>query len=177
MTEQRNETMLCSQCGERAAVMVKIGTDDGWCTTCLDEAAEPPPPYEPPGLREVVEAFEYKPGWLFRLGLFREDDEVRGWALYVTSSTVNSYDHSETDYRVLHEFLVPPASYVPEVWEAWLLDRCGDIELHERNEFALFDGVRKFGPHHGNGQDPYRTWYVGTLAQTRTKFGHDDPED
>jgi hypothetical protein len=32
---------LCSQCGERMSCMVKIGTDDGWCTVCLDEAAEP----------------------------------------------------------------------------------------------------------------------------------------
>lgn len=30
---------LCSQCGELPTVMVKIGTDDGWCTKCLDEAA------------------------------------------------------------------------------------------------------------------------------------------
>ena len=30
---------LCSQCGERPSVMVKIGTTDGWCTVCLDEAA------------------------------------------------------------------------------------------------------------------------------------------
>lgn len=38
---------LCSQCSERSPVMVKIGTSDGWCTQCLDEAAgsedEPPP--------------------------------------------------------------------------------------------------------------------------------------
>lgn len=33
--------LLCSQCGERLAVMVKVGTDDGWCERCLDEAALP----------------------------------------------------------------------------------------------------------------------------------------
>jgi hypothetical protein len=32
---------ICSQCGERSSAMVKIGTTDGWCTICLDEAAEP----------------------------------------------------------------------------------------------------------------------------------------
>lgn len=31
---------LCSQCGERMSAMVKVGTTDGWCTVCLDEAAE-----------------------------------------------------------------------------------------------------------------------------------------
>lgn len=32
--------LLCSQCGERASVMVKVGTHDGWCTVCLNEAAK-----------------------------------------------------------------------------------------------------------------------------------------
>lgn len=35
---------VCSQCGERDSAMVKIGTTDGWCTACLDEAAEPADP-------------------------------------------------------------------------------------------------------------------------------------
>jgi len=42
--------LLCSQCGEMPSVMVKIGTTDGWCTRCLDEAADPS------GLREAIEA-------------------------------------------------------------------------------------------------------------------------
>jgi hypothetical protein len=33
---------LCSQCGEQMSVMVKVGTQDGWCSACLDEAAEGP---------------------------------------------------------------------------------------------------------------------------------------
>lgn len=32
---------LCGQCGERESVMVKVGTTDGWCVECLDEAADP----------------------------------------------------------------------------------------------------------------------------------------
>lgn len=32
---------LCSQCGEKPACMVKIGTTDAWCTDCLDLASEP----------------------------------------------------------------------------------------------------------------------------------------
>lgn len=31
---------MCSQCGERMAAMVKVGTSDGWCTVCLEEAAD-----------------------------------------------------------------------------------------------------------------------------------------
>lgn len=31
---------LCSQCGEQMSVMVKVGTSDGWCGSCLDEAAD-----------------------------------------------------------------------------------------------------------------------------------------
>ena len=34
------EVLLCGQCGERLACMVKVGTADGWCGACLDEAAE-----------------------------------------------------------------------------------------------------------------------------------------
>ena len=43
---------LCSQCGERESVMVKIGTDDGWCTACLDEAADCPDCNPTPSDRE-----------------------------------------------------------------------------------------------------------------------------
>lgn len=32
--------MLCSQCGELEAAMMKVGTQDGWCSACLDRAAE-----------------------------------------------------------------------------------------------------------------------------------------
>lgn len=35
------EALLCGQCGEEPAAMVKLGTSDGWCVTCLDNAAEP----------------------------------------------------------------------------------------------------------------------------------------
>lgn len=37
---ERGVALLCSQCGEQLACMVKIGTADGWCVTCLDEASE-----------------------------------------------------------------------------------------------------------------------------------------
>lgn len=37
---EREAALLCSQCGEQLACMVKVGTADGWCATCLDEASE-----------------------------------------------------------------------------------------------------------------------------------------
>lgn len=36
-----DKTVLCSQCGDQLSTMVKIGTDDGWCSACLDEATQP----------------------------------------------------------------------------------------------------------------------------------------
>lgn len=42
IAERKVPVYLCSQCGERPAAMLKIGTDDGWCTRCLDEAAVSP---------------------------------------------------------------------------------------------------------------------------------------
>jgi hypothetical protein len=38
--EAARVTALCSQCGELPSAMVKIGTTDGWCVKCLDEAAD-----------------------------------------------------------------------------------------------------------------------------------------
>lgn len=129
-------------------------------------------PYEPPRLRGLIEGLTYKPGWEFRLGVFREDAEARGWAFYVTSDTENSYDHAQR-IRVRHEFLVPPTSWNRDTWAAWLFDRIRDVEGHEAGEFFMIDGVREFGPHHGNGEDPYRVWHVSDYAATRVKAGQD----
>lgn len=129
-------------------------------------------PFEPPGLRKLIASMKYKPGWSCSLNLFVEDGEARCWAFYVTSDTENSYD-VEQRIRVRHEFLVPPASYNRDTWAAWLRDRLADVENHELGEFLMFDGVREFAPHHGNGEDPYRVWHVGDHAQARKRAGQD----
>lgn len=129
-------------------------------------------PFQPPGLRALVESITYKPGWSCSLGVFSEDGEARGWAFYVVSDTPNSYDVDQR-IRVRHEFLVPPASYNRDTWAAWLRDRLADVEAHELGEFLMFDGVREFAPHHGNGEDPYRVWHVGDHAAARKKAGED----
>lgn len=129
-------------------------------------------PYEPPGLRELISTIAYKPGWTCWLAPFTEDGHCRGYAFYVVSDTPNSYDPTER-IRVRHEFVVPPASWKRDVWAAWLRDRFADVESHEVGEFLMFDGVREFAPHHGNGEDPYRVWHVGDHEAARKKAGQD----
>lgn len=128
--------------------------------------------YLPPHLPELVKSLSYKPGWEFSLKPFFEGHEERGLAFYVISDTENSLDPS-TRIRVRHEFLVPPASWNRDTWAAWILDRVGDVELHERNEFLRIDGVREFAPHHGNGEDPYRTWHVSDYETAKKRAGDD----
>ena len=127
-------------------------------------------PFEPPHLRALIESMTYKPGWSMRLGVFREDGEARAWAFYVVSDTENSLDPKQR-IRVQHEFLVPPASWSRNVWAAWLHDRIADVETHECNEFLRFADVREFAPHHGNGEDPYRTWHVSDYATAAKSSG------
>ncbi len=116
---------------------------------------------------------KYKRGWMF----YMEDptEECPVYKFFIISDTANSYDEDKR-IRVKHEFMVPPADYLEEVWLAWIFDRIGDVEAkHEAGEFFMYKGVRIFAPHHGNGQDPYRVWFMGDYRQTRTKSGHYDP--
>jgi hypothetical protein len=99
------------------------------------------------------------------------DDGAGGLKLFITSETLDSYN-VDRKIRVRHEFLVPRASYTRDVWAAWLFDRYCDVESHEAGEFLKINGVREFGPHHGNGEDPYRIWHVGDYADTRVKAGN-----
>lgn len=124
--------------------------------------------WEPPGLREIVESVQYMPGWMIYLG---RDNEGGGWlTLHIVSQTPNSYNSSET-IRVNHSFLVPMATYNERTWKAWIRDCYSKVWDHEIGEFLQFDGVREFAPHHGNGEDPYRVWHVGDLADTQVRAG------
>ncbi len=74
--------------------------------------------------------------------------------------------------------MVPPADYQHHVWLAWLFERVQDIEAnHEAGEFFKHNWIRPFAPHHGNGQDPYRVWFVGSLSETETRAGYEDSEE
>jgi hypothetical protein len=129
-------------------------------------------PYEPPGLRDLVDSITYKRGWTFALVRDVEPDGSGGLALHIISHTKNSY-RPDMDIRVRHAFLVPPASYSRDTWAAWLFDRVRDVEDHEAGEFFMLDGYREFAPHHGNGEDPYRVWHVGDHAAARKRAGED----
>lgn len=61
--EPADQPWLCSQCGEMPSVMVKIGTSDGWCTRCLDEASEPADQPHP-----TDEACKYRLQWADEVG-------------------------------------------------------------------------------------------------------------
>ena len=128
--------------------------------------------FEPPGLRDLIEAITYKAGWTFDLVHKVEADGSGGLALHVVSDTPNSY-HPEQRIRVRHAFLVPPATYSRDTWAAWIFDRVRDVETHEAGEFFQIDGLREFAPHHGNGEDPYRVWHVSDHAATRVRAGFD----
>ena len=118
-----------------------------------------------------LDSLKYKRGWSFYLE--KPDEICPVYKLMIVSYTKNSYDEDE-DIRVRHEFMVPPADYATAVWLAWIFDRVRDVEAHEAGEFFRFHDIRVFAPHHGNGQDPYRIWFMGDYAQTRTKAGQDD---
>jgi hypothetical protein len=128
--------------------------------------------YWPPELEALAAQVTYKQGWSIYLGEEFADDGAGGLKLFLVSCTPDSYQPDQL-IRVRHEFLVPRASYSRDVWAAWLFDRYRDVESHEAGEFFKIDGLREFGPHHGNGEDPYRVWHVGDLAAIRKKAGED----
>ena len=125
----------------------------------------------PTGLEEIVKSCRIVwPGWQLYLG---HDNEGTGYpVLHFVSHTPDSYKPDQM-IRVNHSFLVPMASYNERVWKAWIMERFCDVWRHEAGEMLLFNGVREFAPHHGNGEDPYITWHVGDLADTRVKAGDD----
>lgn len=132
-----------------------------------------PSVFEPPGLRDIVESIDYKPGWVFELGkaVSREGMPATP-ALYIISDTQDSFDFSRRR-RIRHEFLVPPAVYSRNEWVAWIFDRVSSVETHEAGEFFRVNGVREFAPHHGNGENPYRVWHVSDWATADKSAGDD----
>lgn len=129
-----------------------------------------PDVYVPAGLRALVESLTYKPGWEFRLEVRFDPDGAGGLTFGVISDTEDSRNPGRR-IRVYHPFLVPAASYNRRCWIAWIRDRLADVEAHELGEFLLVDGVREFGPHHGNGENPYIVWHVGDLEDTAVRAG------
>lgn len=126
--------------------------------------------WEPPGLREIIESISFMPFWRAYLSFNNEDG--RWLTFHIVSYTPDSYDPSK-NIAVNHSFLVPMATYNERTWKAWIRECYEKVWRHEIGEFLMFDGVREFAPHHGNGEDPYMVWHVGDLADTQVAAGED----
>lgn len=147
-----------------------------------DRYPQPQPPEQrrdwwPPELEKVVADYHViLPGWDIWLAEEYEPpldgSGAGGLKLYFRSWTPDSYN-VERMIGVRHEFLVPRASYAYKVWEAWVFDRYVDCWRHEAGETLLRGEDRPFGPHHGDGENPYRTVQAdgGDLADTRVRSG------
>lgn len=127
----------------------------------------------PEPLDQLVKGWTYKPGWDITLhDLPTTSEGVGGLRLYITSDTENSLDPKRR-IRVRHEFIVPAATYKRSSWLRWLWDRVLDVERHEAGEFFRIDGERVYAPHHGNGENPYITWQIGTQDEADKSAGDD----
>lgn len=92
-----------------------------------------------------------------------------GLTLIVQRCGPDSY-HPETVIRVNHYFPVPAATYDERSWMAWLFERLGDVDTHERMEDFVVDGERPAAPSHGPGNNPYLVRWVSTDIDRRTSF-------
>jgi hypothetical protein len=121
-------------------------------------------------LKQIVKTAKYKmPGWMIYLG---DDNDKNGWlTLHIVSHTPDSYRDDNAMVRVNHSFLVPPATYNEQTWKIWIFERYMDVWRHETGELLEFNGVKEFAPHHGDHENPYYTYHVGDLADTRVKAG------
>lgn len=109
-------------------------------------------------LEEALNSIEYKreppPGPRFHLKRVDEDNYA---LLTIFTYNPNTYKPGEMRHT-RHEFVVPVATYNKKAWIRWVFDNIAKIELHETTEFFFVDGERVYGPHHGNGWDPYTFW-------------------
>jgi hypothetical protein len=122
-------------------------------------------------LSEIVYARDAPPGRRFQL--IREDEENYA-VLYIFTYMPDSFSANLNQMRhTRHEFVVPVATYHKAAWTRWVFDRFMGIETHEACESFQVNGIRIYGPHHGNGEDPYAFWPGGTREQKRKHPGED----
>jgi hypothetical protein len=125
----------------------------------------------PQALADLVAKFTYRPGWSISLASRDRGQGSEGLTLTIQSVGYDTYhpDRGET-YRVNHFMPVPPAAYDERSWRRWLLDQCLLVERHECCEFFQIDGRRPYAPHHGEGNDPYIVFDIGTDEEVRTSY-------
>lgn len=93
----------------------------------------------------------------FELEMFPDENYA---VLFIFTYNVNTY-RTDKMRHTRHEFIVPVATYHKAAWTRWVFDRILSIEVHETTECFQVNGIRIYGPHHGNGWDPYTIWYDG----------------
>lgn len=150
-------------------------------------------------LEKLVERCEYRPGWKVKLVIEERDSgsavRSKGLTLSITTVGYDSYNHENDNYRVQHQFPVPPATYNEQSWLRWLFEQFLTVERHEAMEFFALrpactcpegkyeegyheDGcalkvgklVRPYAPNHGPGHDPYVIHDMSTDEERRTRF-------
>lgn len=121
-------------------------------------------------LDQVVHNITYEDGSSFVL---TRDDESNHCVLHCYITAPNTYRDDRRPRPTNHEFLVPCATYNYENWRRWVFECLKTIAIHEVCEWFKDSGVRVFGPHHGNGENPYVEWHLGTLEQIQKSPGED----
>lgn len=114
-------------------------------------------------LEQVIDSATYTDDARFQL--IREDESNYA-LLYIFLSAPNTYREDRTMRHTRHEFVVPVATYNFNAWVRWVFERIKSaVAVHEVCEWFKIDGVRPYPPHHGNGEDPYVEWHLGTEEQ------------
>lgn len=108
---------------------------------------------------------EHPSGKRFTLDRKDEDNIAK---LYIFSYNVDTFDPPNMRFT-RHEFVVPVCTYNFDAWVRWVFDCIMKMETHETTEWFKVNGKRIYGPHHGNGWDPYSFWPGHDVTE---KFKH-----
>jgi hypothetical protein len=106
---------------------------------------------EPSELRALIDALEYKDGWLFELTDLDRGQDRKGFTFVIEVTSQDSYNHKLLR-RVRHYMPVPRAAFDNRSWQRWLLEQILLVENHEACEFFTLNGVKPYAPAHGSAQ-------------------------
>ncbi len=116
-------------------------------------------------LEEIVNSIEYRPGWRIRLD--RSRNGVLELQIIAKGFDTHHPERGE-NYRVIHPFIVPPATYNRQSWTRWILECYIAVETHEACEFLRVDGKQPFAPNHGPGWAQYMIREVSRVEDAET---------
>lgn len=116
-------------------------------------------------LEGFLATFAYTDFSRFRLEREDENNYAVFCAFIHAPNSRSGEPGNRPDRYTRHEFVVPVATYNRKNWRRWVYEQLRRIATHEVDEWFLDDGERVFGPHHGNGEDPYVSWQLDTANQ------------